>query len=71
MIKLLRLQNFKCFEDRLLSFRNLTMLSGLNSSGKVISPRMDKNGRIDNWPDAFFDEWDKSLEALLEPVGEG
>ena len=33
---------------------------------KVVTPRMDSRGRIDRWPDAFFDEWDKSLEALLE-----
>ena len=31
----------------------------------VISPRMDRNGRIDQWPDGFFDQWDKSLEQLL------
>ena len=34
---------------------------------EVISPRIDHNGRIDRWPEGFFDEWDKSLEALLEP----
>ena len=33
----------------------------------VVSPHVDKNGRIDRWPDGFFDEWDKSLEALLTP----
>ncbi|NJM68857.1 MAG: DUF3696 domain-containing protein [Scytonema sp. RU_4_4] len=37
---------------------------------EVISPHIDRNGRIDQWPDGFFDEWDKSLEALLEPAGE-
>jgi len=37
---------------------------------KVVSPRIDKNGRIDQWPDGFFDEWEKSLDALLEPAGE-
>ena len=37
---------------------------------QVTSPNIDKNGRIDRWPDGFFDEWDKSLEALLEPTGE-
>ena len=37
---------------------------------EVISPRIDRKGRIDYWPDGFFDEWDKSLEALLEPAGE-
>jgi predicted ATPase len=33
----------------------------------VETPRIDHNGRIDYWPMGFFDEWDKSLEALLEP----
>lgn len=33
----------------------------------VTSPRIDRSGRIDRWPDGFFDEWDKSLEVLLEP----
>ncbi|OKH54033.1 ABC transporter permease [Calothrix sp. HK-06] len=36
----------------------------------VVSPHIDRNGRIDRWPDGFFDEWDKSLETLLEPAGE-
>jgi predicted ATPase len=36
----------------------------------VVSPRIDRNGRIDQWPDGFFDEWDKSLDNLLEPAGE-
>jgi predicted ATPase len=34
MIRLLRLQNFKRFEDQSLQFRPLTLLSGLNSTGK-------------------------------------
>jgi predicted ATPase len=33
----------------------------------VTSPRIDRDGRIDDWPDGFFDQWDKSLEGLLEP----
>ncbi|MEM7581376.1 MAG: DUF3696 domain-containing protein [Cyanobacteria bacterium P01_A01_bin.80] len=37
---------------------------------EVIPLNIDRNGRIDKWPDGFFDEWDKSLEALLEPTGE-
>ena len=37
---------------------------------EVISPRMNRRGRIDQWPDGFFDEWDNSLEALLAPVEE-
>jgi predicted ATPase len=34
---------------------------------RVISPQIDHNGRIDQWPEGFFDEWDKTLEALLMP----
>jgi len=33
----------------------------------VVSPRIDRDGRLDQWPDGFFDEWDNSLEALLQP----
>lgn len=38
-----------------------------NGFAEVISPKMDRDGRIDRWPEGFFDEMDKSLEALLEP----
>jgi predicted ATPase len=34
---------------------------------EVVSPRIDRNGRIDQWPDGFFDEWEKSLITLLKP----
>lgn len=27
---------------------------------------INQNGRIDNWPEGFFDEWDKSLNILLK-----
>jgi predicted ATPase len=33
----------------------------------VVSPHIDRDGRLDQWPDGFFDEWDNSLEALLQP----
>ena len=35
---------------------------------EVASPRIDRRGRIDRWEDGFFDQWDKDLEKLLEPV---
>ena len=35
----------------------------------IVTPRIDKNGRIDRWPDGFFDVWDKCLETLLTPKG--
>ncbi len=33
----------------------------------IVSPEMDADGRIDPWPEGFFDEWDRALEALLTP----
>jgi predicted ATPase len=32
---------------------------------EVTSPRIDKNGRIDKWPDGFFDEWRNMLSKLI------
>jgi predicted ATPase len=32
----------------------------------VINPKIDSNGRLDQWPEGFFDEWDKSLEQLIQ-----
>lgn len=37
---------------------------------EVVSPSINRRGRIDQWPDGFFDEWEKSLETLLGPVEE-
>ena len=36
-----------------------------DGQSQVVSPHVQHDGRIDRWPDGFFDEWDKSLEALL------
>ena len=33
----------------------------------IASPRMDRDGRIDEWPAGFFDEWDAALDRLLAP----
>ena len=30
------------------------------------SPRLLSNGRFDDWPEGFFDEWDHALDQLLE-----
>jgi predicted ATPase len=32
---------------------------------EVVSPRIDSNGRLDQWPEGFFDQWDLALERLL------
>jgi predicted ATPase len=33
----------------------------------IMSPQIDRDGRITEWPEHFFDEYEKSLEALLIP----
>ena len=37
------------------------------SRAEVVPVEVDANGRLDQWPDGFFDEWDKALSALLWP----
>ena len=34
-------------------------------SAKVVSPQIDADGRIDTWPEGFFDESENSLSKLL------
>jgi len=36
-----------------------------NHASDVIYPKIDSNGRIDQWPEGFFDEWDNQLDRLL------
>ncbi len=37
-------------------------------SGEVFveSPAILESGRLSNWPEGFFDQWDRDIEALLE-----
>lgn len=37
-------------------------------ASEVVSPRIDRDGRIDRWPAGFFDEWDNALDRLLTPA---
>ena len=32
----------------------------------VQSPAILENGGLSNWPEGFFDQWDKSIDALIE-----
>jgi predicted ATPase len=32
----------------------------------VQSPTLFANGRISNWPEGFFDQWDRDIDALIE-----
>jgi len=56
-------------EDVCLHFFQRTEENG-QALTQVVTPQIDRNGRINQWPDGFFDEWDKSLDALLEPAQE-
>lgn len=38
---------------------------GINRS-EIVSPILDRDGRIDCWPRGFFDEWENSLDSLLD-----
>jgi predicted ATPase len=32
---------------------------------EVVNPKIDADGRLNDWPDDFFDEWEKNLMELL------
>ena len=49
--------------DVVLHFFSRSVESGETS---VQSPAILSNGRLSNWPDGFFDQWDKDLESLLD-----
>jgi predicted ATPase len=33
---------------------------------EVQSPALLQNGKLSNWPTGFFDQWEKSLDELLD-----
>ena len=39
--------------------------SPISPDSTLITPKLDKDGRLDQWPDGFFDEWEKGLAELL------
>jgi len=39
---------------------------GNGSGAEVITPRIDKDGMLAQWPEGFFDEWENSLDQLLD-----
>lgn len=36
-----------------------------DGSSQIISPKIDSEGRLDVWPEGFFDQFDKALSELL------
>lgn len=36
-----------------------------DGTSSISTPKIDKDGHIDQWPEDFFDEWDKQLSELL------
>lgn len=41
--------------------------TGAAAQTSVLTPELDADGRIDQWPEGFFDESDKALENLILP----
>ncbi|MEV8287061.1 AAA family ATPase [Streptomyces niveus] len=39
---------------------------GNGSGAEVISPTIDQDGMLAQWPEGFFDEWENSLDELLD-----
>ncbi|WP_073951270.1 AAA family ATPase [Streptomyces kebangsaanensis] len=39
---------------------------GNGAGTEVVTPRIDKDGMIEHWPEGFFDEWEHSLDQLLD-----
>jgi predicted ATPase len=48
---------------RLLYFGREANASGITA--KIFQPEIDADGRIDDWPEGFFDEFERSLEQLF------
>lgn len=47
----------------------LLYFTGIESDNQfkhyILGPKIDENGRIDQWPEGFFDEWERQLNELL------
>jgi len=39
---------------------------GDGAGTEVVTPRIDKDGMLEQWPEGFFDEWENSLDQLLD-----
>jgi hypothetical protein len=44
---------------------SLVTIYYFDTEGVMHTPKIDKDGRIDKWPEGFFDTWDKALERLI------
>jgi predicted ATPase len=51
-----------------LIFHHLTRDEEGSGTSSIQSLRLDRDGRFDHWPTGFFDEFDKFLDQMLEPV---
>jgi hypothetical protein len=39
---------------------------GADGTIDIISPSIGPDGMVSQWPPGFFDEWDRSLDQLLD-----
>ena len=42
-----------------------------NDSVQILSPVIGEDGMLSHWPPGFFDEWDRSIDQLLELIEPG
>lgn len=40
--------------------------SGNGAGTEAVTPRIDEDGMLEQWPEGFFDEWENSLDRLLD-----
>ncbi len=50
-------------ENVALHFFTRSLITG---ESEIQTPTLQPDGRLSNWPRGFFDQWDKSLDALLD-----
>jgi predicted ATPase len=39
------------------------------AEAQVVSPEIDKDGRLSQWPEGFFDQHEENLSRLIAPAG--
>ncbi len=56
---------------KMIDFENISVFYFSRASNNIehtinmVQPFIDEKGKIDEWPNGFFDEWDKNLDKLL------
>lgn len=56
-------------EQAVIHFFQPRTLAAERGESQIISPRLDREGNVDRWPEGFFDQFEKDMNyfAGLEP----